>query len=288
MERLPVTGATLTATSALGVGKVVEDAGNNQGVWVVGNARSAGAFSATVKLFTATPDIAGACAYASNYPPVGEYSSDAPMISFTGTPPYELLLAKLDEGSTTVKSGDTFLLPCDYTLTSFTDATGAPGRLNGTPFNDNVPRYAASTITWVYGGLTWSDVIQIPECNKETFLNSHSSPSCRSYTLGGKTRYVYNWTYVISNGATMCTSPWRVPTLTDFKVLVANSTSALLTTEWTLTGGWMDGITNPGEGWAWSSTEYTGSWAYGLAYGSRFGPQWGVERRHFLPVRCVK
>jgi uncharacterized protein (TIGR02145 family) len=128
MERLPVTGATLTATSASSVGKVVEDAGNNQGVWVVGNARSAGAFSATVKLLTTVKDVAGACAYASNYPPVVEYNS-ATKISFTGTPPYELLLAKLGSSGETeqVESGNKFLLPCEYTLTSFTDATGAPG-----------------------------------------------------------------------------------------------------------------------------------------------------------------
>jgi uncharacterized protein (TIGR02145 family) len=129
MERLPVTGATLTATSAPGMGKVVEDAGNNQGMWVVGNARSTGNFSATVQLLTATTNVAGACAYASNYPPVGKYSSDAPLLSFTGTPPYELLLAKLGSPGETeqVESGHKFLLPCDYTLTSFTDATGAPG-----------------------------------------------------------------------------------------------------------------------------------------------------------------
>jgi uncharacterized protein (TIGR02145 family) len=129
MERLPVTGATLTAKSAPGMGKVVEDAGNNQGVWVVGNARSAGIFTATVQLFTTVKDVAGACAYASNYPPVGKYSSDAPLLSFTGTPPYELLLAKAGAPGETeqVESGNKFLLPCDYTLTSFTDATGAPG-----------------------------------------------------------------------------------------------------------------------------------------------------------------
>jgi uncharacterized protein (TIGR02145 family) len=128
MERLPVTGATLTATSAPDMGKVVEDAGNNQGMWVVGNARNAGAFTATVQLFTEVKNVAGACAYASNYPPVGEYTSAA-KISFTGTPPYELLLAKASAPGETeqVESGNKFLLPCNYTVTSFTDATGAPG-----------------------------------------------------------------------------------------------------------------------------------------------------------------
>jgi hypothetical protein len=133
MERLPLsTGATLTATSAPGVGKVVEETGNNKGVWVVGNARTNGSFSATVQLLTSVNDVGGACVYGSNYPPVGEYISPTE-ISFTGTPVYEISLIHPDKGSAAVKSGDTFLLPCDYTLTSFTDATGAPGIMKCIP-----------------------------------------------------------------------------------------------------------------------------------------------------------
>jgi hypothetical protein len=92
-------GATLTAhTAPAGVGKVIEETGNNKGVWVVGNARNAGSFSATVQLFTtiAAADFSGACVYGSNYPPVGKYTS-ATTIAFTGTPPYNLVL---NEGST--------------------------------------------------------------------------------------------------------------------------------------------------------------------------------------------
>jgi uncharacterized protein (TIGR02145 family) len=139
MERLPLrTGATLTDTSAPGVGKVMEETGNNQGVWVVGNARSASAFSATVQLFTTVTDVGGACVYGSNYPPVGEYISDTE-ISFTGTPMYNLVLAHNDGSTTvTVQSGGTFLLPCDYTLQSFTDATGAPGIMKCIPMAGSI------------------------------------------------------------------------------------------------------------------------------------------------------
>jgi hypothetical protein len=42
MTRLPLLpGATLTATSAPAVGKVIEVPENNKGVWVVGNSRTA-------------------------------------------------------------------------------------------------------------------------------------------------------------------------------------------------------------------------------------------------------
>jgi hypothetical protein len=129
MERLPLLpGATLTATSP--GGKVIEETDNNKGVWIAGNARTAGSFSATVKLLTSVSNVGGACAYGSNYPPVGEYKNNATEISFTGTPMYEISLTHSDGGTAIVKSGDTLLLPCDYTLTSFTDATGAPGRFN--------------------------------------------------------------------------------------------------------------------------------------------------------------
>jgi hypothetical protein len=127
MELLPLSaGATLTATSSPGVGKLVEE--NIRGAWVVGDARTNGSFSATVQLLTATADLYGACAYASSYPPVGQYVSGSEII-FSGTPMYEIWLTSVD-GLEMIESGSTFLLPCSYTVSSFTDATGAPGIIN--------------------------------------------------------------------------------------------------------------------------------------------------------------
>jgi hypothetical protein len=108
---------------------------------VYGDARyaAAGSFSAKVQLYTKETDIiiAGACAYASSYPPVGAYFSDATgmKIGFTGTPPiYKIWLANSSDGSVEmVESGGTFLLPCSYTVSSFTDATGAPGIIECMP-----------------------------------------------------------------------------------------------------------------------------------------------------------
>jgi hypothetical protein len=80
-----------------------------------------------VQLLTATADLYGACAYASSYPPVARYLSNTE-ITFAGTPMYEVTLMHTD-GITveTVEAGGTLLLPCDYTMSSFTDRTGAPG-----------------------------------------------------------------------------------------------------------------------------------------------------------------
>jgi uncharacterized protein (TIGR02145 family) len=129
MERLPLvtSGATLTNTSP--GGKVVTAPGNDSGVWVVGNAREAGAFSATVKLPTTIVALAGVCAYVSNYPPVGNYTS-ATKVSFTGTPEYNITI-KEDIGGAleSQKSASPYTVPAGYTVQSFTDKTGAPGTI---------------------------------------------------------------------------------------------------------------------------------------------------------------
>jgi hypothetical protein len=123
MERLPITGATGSA------GTVTKIPGNDKGVWIAGNAREAGAFSATVKLLTEVKDVGGACVYGSNYPPVGNYTS-ATKIAFTGTPGYDLVFVG---GATTHTESSPYTVPAGYTVQSFIDKTGAPGKLSCIP-----------------------------------------------------------------------------------------------------------------------------------------------------------
>jgi hypothetical protein len=135
MKRLPLTGATLTATSAPGIGRVKVEDNNNKGVWVVGNAKTAdaGSFSAAVALYyNSATAVAGACAYASNYPPVGKYISTT-HISFTGTPMYNIVLKNAGDDTIYRASGSDFDIPEGYTLVSFTDTTGAPGTFSCVP-----------------------------------------------------------------------------------------------------------------------------------------------------------
>jgi uncharacterized protein (TIGR02145 family) len=108
---------------------VIQIPGNDKGVWVVGNARTNGSFSATVQLLTATAaaDFSGACAYASNYPPVGEYTA-TDKITFTGTPPYDIVFS--GSGGSLSINGSDYTIPSGVTITSFSDKTGAPGKLN--------------------------------------------------------------------------------------------------------------------------------------------------------------
>jgi hypothetical protein len=123
MERLPLSaGATLTNPSWSGA-SITQP--NTQGAWVIGNAKTAdlGSFSATVQLLTATANFSGACVYASNYPPVGEYITSQ-TVKFAGTPPYDLVFN--EGGDTTTRQG-AYTVPAGKTLASFTDATGVPG-----------------------------------------------------------------------------------------------------------------------------------------------------------------
>jgi uncharacterized protein (TIGR02145 family) len=212
MERLPVTSATASA------GTVTKIPNNDKGVWVAGNARTQGSFSATVQLVTTVTEIAGACAYASNYPPVGEYTA-TDKIEFTGTPMYEISLTNSGGETTTVESGGTFLLPCDYTLTSFIDATGVPGTMkesctapgstvNFTAFNpcsnattgdywyltdtresNNTQTYKVKLMAdgriWMVQDLKFGD-----KCNKTTFSGSDGSDQTgKVTTLTDKTYY---------------------------------------------------------------------------------------------------
>jgi hypothetical protein len=205
MKRLPLTDAFVSA------GIVTKIPGNDKGVWVAGNARTNSSFSATVQLLTAVKDVGGACVYGSNYPPVGEYN--ATEISFTGTPEYKVVLERSDKSTYTATVGkdESLSIPNGEVVLSFTDKTGAPGRLKPIP-----PPYAASVQIWTVGSQTWSDAINDPACDHDAFTNSTSDPYCRSYSMDGPKWYLYNWPYVNANKNTLCPSPWRVPNKNDF------------------------------------------------------------------------
>ena len=137
MTRLPLaTGATLAYPSWDGA-KVMEVPDNNQGVWVVGNARATqGAFTATVQLLLVeawrATSLHGLCIYAINYPPRAQFTNieGDPAFKFTGTPPFYLTLE--DSTNDTLKrktapASYTYTLIDGKDVTSFTDASRAPG-----------------------------------------------------------------------------------------------------------------------------------------------------------------
>ena len=131
MARLPLSGATLTNSSWRYASVIFGEAegGNDQGAWVVGNARTQGYFSTKVSLYSATTDLPGACVYASNYPPKGLFTTPT-NVSFTGTPLFKIVLKEPNGSGTLTGYADrSYITPAGYTLVSFTDGTGAPGIL---------------------------------------------------------------------------------------------------------------------------------------------------------------
>jgi hypothetical protein len=155
------------------------------------------------------------------------------------------------------------------------------------------PPNAASTQTWTFGSstLTWSDAIRISDCNKPDFTESYSDPQCRSYTEGANIWYYYNWPYVNQNASTLCPSPWRVPTSSDFSALVNSSvTSSTLISEWGY-GGYANGSSVSEVStyaYYWPSTQYSSTGAYSLRYYSSGLNVSNTSKFFGLQVRCVR
>jgi hypothetical protein len=156
-------------------------------------------------------------------------------------------------------------------------------------YAQETPPFAASTKTWTFGDLTWSDAIHVPACNKASFTKDNDNPQCRSYTGSGKTWYYYNWAYVNENAATLCPLPWRVPSLSDINSLVSNTDRSTLFTLWGV-GGKAFGNTFEGEsttGYLWSTTVNNRTTAYMFYYGSNYRYMSYYDMRYGYQVRCV-
>jgi hypothetical protein len=145
-----------------------------------------------------------------------------------------------------------------------------------------VPPHAASSKTWKFGNQTWSDVIQIPECNKETFEASYTTPQC--YCNSG---YLYNWVYVNTNAYTLCPNPWRVPSDSDLRALIATVPYQELVEHWSLRWDSYDVQNLP-----WSNTRLPGTInAWALFLYSRPSVHYEIlpcPINLFSTVRCVR
>jgi hypothetical protein len=158
-------------------------------------------------------------------------------------------------------------------------------------YAQNTPPQAASTQTWTFGNQTWSDAIQIPGCNKETFEKSSTDPQCCSYTHEGKTYYYYNWPYVKQHADLLCPLPWRVPTKDDFVELNDNTNANTLIAAWGYGGGANGSSMNyvSSNALYWPSTENSSNYAYYLYYLSgNVYPQNYTHKYFGFQIRCVK
>jgi hypothetical protein len=262
MTRLPLNaGATLTAISA-GLGKVVQVPNNNKGVWVIGNARTNGSFSATVQLLTAEKEVAGACAYASNYPPVGDYTA-TDRIAFTGTAPYELVLLRNGGGTITQTVYSPYIPACDYTVQSFTDKTGAPGIVKCVPGAEGQAPHAACGCA---SGLSDCDGTCRVPCWLSCGITGISTVSYEGYT---------NWNS--ANG--FCQnkgSGWRLPSREELLCMCSKKSS--------LPGGYVGG-----NYWSSSANGSTGEWYFYVDFsnGGNCASQTNLITTNYY-VKCVK
>ena len=165
----------------------------------------------------------------------------------------------------------------------------------------NAPRYAASNNVWVFGSQTWSDVIQIPECDVEWTRSSDTEPICYRNTSHywynnnycSYDEIVYNFPYVQGYKSYLCNSQWRVPTRSDLQTLVANFTVYQVYNSWFVRNAERDLFEY------WSQTVkyddvYTASVVGASSLYGSFGSDWSLFQVYVypwgsdLPIRCVK
>jgi hypothetical protein len=167
MERLPVTGATVTEGST----QIVDD--NDKGAWVIAN--NSENFSAMVTLSYNADEVgtvSGACVYASGYPPVADYETPQ-TINFTGTPPYDLVLKRSDASTVTQQVSSPYYMPSGFTLVSFSDKTGAPGITNCIPMEGTLdfPTPDVPKLTQITLAASWTPTpgVAAPPINAITY-----------------------------------------------------------------------------------------------------------------------
>jgi hypothetical protein len=183
-----------------------------------------------------------------------------------------------------------------YTVTT-ANSNGCAATASGTitvkkPISTSTggPNTAYSTTTWIIETQTWSDrIVGAPSgCTKSDDLGSSYSAALYRVYDG---RYYYTWPCVYNNRSTLCPSPWRVPTQSDFSTLVSNTDYSTVISAWgyggLAIGSFMDVVN--WYAYYWSSTEFSSIIAYRLGY-NRGGylDVYGVNKYIGLQVRCVK
>jgi hypothetical protein len=186
---------------------------------------------------------------------VGEYTPSSAKFSFTGTPPYDLVLTSAESGTYTysVNAGH-YKLYDGETLQSFTDKTGAPGTI---VMKLETPPYAASARIWNFGNSTliWSDRIRATpaQCKQVTTSDFYADhPEYMIRDCGGQPMYLYNAYCLAVCAQELCPSPWRWPTYADYAT-IGSVTTAQINNATLCPGGYFNFSWQP-ENTEWGST----------------------------------
>jgi uncharacterized protein (TIGR02145 family) len=172
------------------------------------------------------------------------------------------------------------------------------------------PDNAASAQIWVIGTQTWSDHINVPDCNKTEFNGGTPETPLSDCRNNPGYYYMYSWQYIKRNAASICPPPWRVPGKDDFTDLdialggtgenradVAESwiTAKYITAWGGVYGGYASGSTLDAQDlgfYYWSSTEYpegtTAGYTLNVYKTGRVNPKNFNYKDHGFHIRCVK
>jgi uncharacterized protein (TIGR02145 family) len=157
----------------------------------------------------------------------------------------------------------------------------------------------AGTKTYTCGSQVWSEPVRVSACDKTSFNSSNTTPECRSNTWNGIKYYFYNGAYVKANAATLCPSPWHVPSNDEFSTLIttlgATGANGKYYPESSTWGGALAGYANGSsmvgvgsDGDYWSSTEVNDGGYYMSVGTSSVHTYNGSHRMGGLQLRCVK
>jgi hypothetical protein len=294
------TVATVNATTGL-----VTAAG--EGAATITATTNDGSYTATVAVTVAAPaeekaeELAVALGHASVSGTTVTLTGDVSIADVTVPTGVTLVIP----GGMTLTVTGTLTLTGTLTIAGAADVSGyqlSGGILNlsdGSKTKGIVPKPtdAYSGWVWKFYGRTWSDRINVPDCDKSDFAISLTQASCRSAMAdAGTLRYYYNWKYVDDNKTAMCPSGWRVPAEADIKTFPEydSEVSSLLFSEWGY-GGWFEEWSNHSNASAamglWSLTSSMDNGDNAFIF---FVPSWGVDfnvsfsKQRGYQVRCVQ
>jgi hypothetical protein len=151
--------------------------------------------------------------------------------------------------------------------------------------------YDPFTDTWTCGSQTWSGLLRnAAGCTSMSALSTSNPPPAQYKDNGTTYGYYYNWTCVNDYATTLCPSPWRVPTLTDFNTLVNCTTYDIIIQAWKLPGYADAGRVNHAgsAAWFWAITSVNAANAVDLNIFNGTATVGQGEKRFGYNAKCVR
>jgi uncharacterized protein (TIGR02145 family) len=155
---------------------------------------------------------------------------------------------------------DSELTPAE--LTAINCATGVPnsGTFGTVAWGGNTTISVHRTV----GDQQWSDVVSVTNCDKTSWDSPGTAPfqtECRNSDGNNNFHgHYFSWCFVMRYAARLCPSPWRVPTVEDFRALhttLGHTLPALGSSVNIIANTYM-GTANSQVGGRWGGSRFTG------------------------------